>query len=88
MTNAINPLDALGHIVTDMHRLSQRPLNEAISDGDIMTIADAVRTLAEAVLAIQAQARLAAERPALTPIERRRLDDETNAHAAIQKERG
>ncbi len=81
----LNPLDSLGQIVTDMQRLRQRDYVDAKSVRDI---ASAVRSLAEAVLAIQAQARLAAERPALTATERRRLDDETNAHAAIRKERG
>ncbi len=90
----MNPLDSLGQIVTDMQRLRQRDYVDAKSVRDI---ASAVRSLAEAVLAIQAQARLAAERQAdngqppmrpLTAAERRRLDDETNANAAIRKEQG
>jgi hypothetical protein len=80
----LNPIDSLGQIVTDMHRLHR---HEIMSPAEYALV-DAVRALAEAVMAIQAQARLAAERPALTAAERRRLDDETNAHAAIRKERG
>jgi hypothetical protein len=78
--NARNPLDSLGQIVTDMRRIALRGRDcpdDPVTYRDVAQLTEAMRALAEAVLAIQAQARLAAERQPQAPgdVMRAHLDE-------------